>query len=319
MKSGTLRWMADDPYSILGVQRTDDDATIRAAYRKLAKKFHPDVNPGKPEAADRFKAIASAYDLLSDKDKRARFDRGEIDAAGNERPPPRPQYRDFADAAGRDKYRAESGFAPEDLEDILSQAFGGSGGPFGGAAGGRSRRGFDMRGSDAQYGLTIGFVDAAAGTTRRITLPDGRTLDVTIPAGMEDGQTLRLKGQGHPGIGNGPPGDALVEIAVAPHPFFRREGKDIVVTLPVTIKEAVLGATLEVPTVKGAVRLTIPPHSGTGTRLRLRGRGIGPEGHQYVELSVVLPPGDEPALSDFLATWSPAHPFDPRAGMTEET
>lgn len=312
--------MADDPYTILGVQRTDDDRTIRAAYRKLAKKFHPDVNPGKPEAADRFKAIATAYDLLSDKEKRARYDRGEIDATGNERAPPRPHYRDFGDTGGRAGYRGESGFAPEDLEDILSHAFGGGGpfgkggsGPFGG--GGSGRRGFDLAGSDAHYALTIGFVDAATGTTRRITLPDGRALEVTIPAGMEDGQTLRLKGQGHPGIGNGPPGDALVEVSVAPHPYFRREGRDIIVALPVTIQEAVLGASLEVPTIKGKVRLSIPPHSGTGTRLRLRGRGIGSDGHQYVELRVVLPPGDEPALTEFLKNWTPARAFDPRAGM----
>jgi DnaJ-class molecular chaperone len=174
-----------------------------------------------------------------------------------------------------------------------------------------------MRGSDAHYALTVGFVDAAAGTTRRITLPDGRTLDVAIPAGLEDGHTLRLKGQGNPGIGDGPPGDALVEITVAPHPRFRREGDDIILTLPVSVKEAVLGATIEVPTIKGAVRLSIPANSGTGTRLRLRGRGIGGKGHQYVELQVVLPPGDEPALSAFLRDWAPAHPFDPRADMKE--
>ncbi len=306
--------MADDPYTVLGVQRTDDEATIRAAYRKLAKKFHPDVNPGKPEAAERFKAIASAYDLLSDADKRARYDRGEIDASGNERPPPQYTYRDFGDAGGREKYRADGEFAAEDLEDILAQAFGRGGSPGGG---GRSRRPFTMRGGDAHYALTVGFVDAAAGTTRRITLPDGRTLDVTIPAGLEDGHVLRLKGQGNPGIGGGPPGDALVEITVAPHPRFRREGDDIVLTLPVSIKEAVLGASLEVPTIKGTVRVSVPANSGTGTRLRLRGRGIAGKGHQYVELQVVLPPGDEPALAAFLRDWTPAHPFDPRAGLEE--
>ena len=308
--------MADDPYTTLGVQRTDDEATIRAAYRKLAKKFHPDVNPGKPEAAERFKAIASAYDLLSDADKRARFDRGEIDASGNERAPPRPSYRDFGDIGGREKYRADSGFAAEDLEDILAQAFSGRG-PFGGAGGSR-RSSFNMRGSDAHYALTVSFMDAAAGTTRRITLPDGRTLDVTIPAGLEDGHTLRLKGQGNPGIGDGPPGDALVEITVAPHPRFRREGDDIVLKLPVSIKEAVLGASLEVPTIKGTVRVSVPANSGTGTRLRLRGRGIGGKGHQYVELEVVLPPADEPKLTAFLRDWIPAHPFDPRAGLKED-
>ncbi|HTI81173.1 MAG TPA: DnaJ C-terminal domain-containing protein [Acetobacteraceae bacterium] len=303
-----------DPYEILGVQKTDSDAAIRSAYRKLAKRFHPDVNPGKPEAADRFKEISVAYDLLGDKDKRARYDRGEIDASGNEVPPQRPFYRDFGDAAGREKYRSDAGFDQADLEDILAQAFGGrapGGGP-GGPGGGRR---FSMRGQDAQYHLTLDFLDAVNGTTRRVTLPDGRTLDVKIPAGVNDGQVIRLKGQGMPGIGDGAPGDALVEVAVAPHPVFKREGDDIIVALPVTLQEAVLGASLEVPTIKGPVRLTIPPNSGRGTRLRLRGRGIEGRGHQFVELHPVVPPSDEPELAEFLKTWKPRHPIDPRAGI----
>ena len=188
---------------------------------------------------------------------------------------------------------------PEDLESIFAHAFG-SGGARSGATGGRR---FSARGSDAHYTLTVSFLDAANGTTRRITLPEGRTLDVRIPAGVHDGHILRLKGQGMSGLGDGPPGDALVEIVVAPHPLFRREGDDIIVELPVTIQEAVLGATLEVPTIKGKVRLTIPPNSGTGTRLRLRGRGIH-QGHQFVQLHVVLPPAEEPELAEFLKTGS---------------
>jgi DnaJ-class molecular chaperone len=300
-----------DPYEILGVRKTDSDAVIRAAYRKLAKRHHPDVNPGRPEAAERFKEISAAYDLLSDKDKRARYDRGEIDAAGNEVPPQRPFYRDFGDAAGREKYRAEAGFDPEDLESIFSQAFGGRANRAGG-------RRFSMRGQDAQYELTLDFLDAVNGTTRRVTLPDGRTLDVRIPPGVRDGQTIRLKGQGMRGIGDGEPGDALVEIAIAPHPVFRREGDDIIVKLPVTLQEAVLGTTLEVPTIKGPVRLTVPPNSGRGTRLRLRGRGIEGRGHQFVELHPVLPPAEEPELAAFLKTWKPRHPIDPRAKMETE-
>lgn len=295
----------ENPYEVLGVQRDASQSAIRAAYRKLAKKYHPDVNPGKPEAADRFKSISAAYDLLSDADKRARFDRGEIDASGQERPQPRYTYRDFGDATGRQKYRSEGSFETDDLDSFFAQAFGE-----------RGRRGFNVRGSDARYSLTVSFLEAVNGTTRRITLPDGRTLDVTIPAGLRDGHILRLKGQGMPGTGDGPPGDALVEVTVAPHPRFRREGNDIILTLPVTIREAVLGASLEVPTIKGPVRVTIPPNSGTGTRLRLRGRGIG-GGHQYVELQVVLPPGEEPALAEFLKNWQPAHRFDPRAGQEE--
>jgi DnaJ-class molecular chaperone len=299
-----------DPYETLGVQKTDSEAAIRSAYRKLAKRHHPDVNPGKPEAAERFKEISAAYDILSDKDKRARYDRGEIDASGNEVPPQRPFYRDFGDAAGREKYRADAGFDPEDLESIFAQAFGGRAG----TGGGGGRR-FSMRGQDARYQLTLDFLDAVNGTTRRVTLPDGRTLDVRIPPGVRDGQIIRLKGQGMPGIGDGAPGDALVEVTVAPHPVFRREGDDIIVELPVTLQEAVLGTTLEVPTIKGAVRLTIPPNSGRGTRLRLRGRGIDGKGHQFVELVPVLPPADEPELAEFLKTWKPRHPTDPRADM----
>ena len=299
-----------DPYEILGVQKTDSDAAIRSAYRKLAKRFHPDVNPGKPEAAERFKEISAAYDLLGDKDKRARYDRGEIDASGNEVPPQRPFYHEYGDTAGREKYRSDAGFDQADLEDILAQAFGGRA-----PGGGRGGRRFSMRGQDAQYHLTLDFLDAVNGTTRRVTLPDGRTLDVKIPAGVHDGQIIRLKGQGMPGIGDGAPGDALVEVSVAPHPVFKREGDDIIVELPVTLQEAVLGATLEVPTIKGRVRLTIPPNSGRGTRLRLRGRGIEGRGHQFVELNPVLLPAEEPELAEFLKTWKPRHPVDPRAGM----
>jgi DnaJ-class molecular chaperone len=305
--------MADDPYQLLGLQRGATEAEIRAAYRKLAKRYHPDLNPGKPEAAERFKQINAANDLLSDPEKRARYDRGEIDAAGNETAPQRPFYREYADAQGRQKYRASSGnIDPEDLESIFAQAFGAQN--FG-SAGGRGARQFSFRGQDEHYTLTISFLDAVNGTTRRLAMPDGRTLDVRIPAGVQDGHVLRLKGQGGPGIGEGQPGDALVEVAIAPHKLFHREGEDIILELPVTIQEAVLGAALEVPTIKGRVRVTIPPGSGSGTRLRLRGRGVGGQGHQYVELKVVLPPGNEPALADFLRDWKPQHPFDPRADL----
>jgi DnaJ-class molecular chaperone len=291
-----------DPYEILGVQPSDSDAAIRAAYRKLAKRHHPDLNPGKPEAAERFKEISSAYDLLSDADKRAKFDRGEIDAEGHELHPERQFYRDFRDAPGHERYQTAGGFTQDDIESFFSQAFGAGHGNV------------KARGSDAHYGLTLGFVDAANGTSRRVSLPGGRSLDVRIPPGTEDGHVLRLKGQGLPGLGGGPPGDALIEIAVAPHPFLRREGDDVIIELPVTVQEAVLGATLEVPTIKGKVRLTVPPGSGTGTRLRLRGRGIR-QGHQFVDLRVVLPPGDEPELAAFLKDWKPRKAFDPRTGM----
>ncbi len=294
----------DDPYKTLGVERSASAEAIRAAYRKLAKRYHPDLNPGKKDAEERFKAIASAYDLLSDAEKRGRFDRGEIDASGAERPSERRFYRDFGDEGHRAKYRSEQAFSPDDLESIFGQAF-------------RDRfgqGGFTARGPDAHYTLAVDFLDAANGTVRRLGLPDGRTLDVTVPAGLKDGQVLRLKGQGLPGLGEGPPGDALIEVRVAPHPLFRREGDDVLIELPVTLKEAVLGAKVQVPTIRGPVSLAIPPHSTSGTRLRLKGRGIG-GGHQYAVLKVALPPGAEPALAEFLKSWEPRHAYDPRKGM----
>jgi DnaJ-class molecular chaperone len=295
-----------DPYEILGVQRTADEAAIRAAYRKLAKKHHPDVNPGKPDAATRFGEISSAYDLLSDKDKRAKFDRGEIDAEGHEVHQQRQYYRD---APGRERYEtAGGGFSQEDLEAFMAQAFGRTGQRSDWGA-----TGHPMRGRDMQYSLTVSFVDAATGTTRRLSLPDGKTLDVRIPPGTEDGHVLRLRGQGGPGFNGAAAGDALIEITVAPDPRFHRDGDDIVTDVPVSLKEAVLGTSLEVPTIHGPVRVSVPPGSGTGTRLRLRGKGIR-KGHQFVQVNVLVPPGDEPELAEFLKTWTPRKEVNPREG-----
>jgi len=302
-----------DPYQVLGVAKDASAAAIRAAYRKLAKRHHPDLNPGKPEAAERFKEIAAANEILSDPDKRARFDRGEIDATGAEKPPERSFYRDFAEGAGADgRYSSGGNIDPSELEEMLAQMFRARGGGTAGAAGGGGR--FSMRGSDAYYQLGVDFLEAANGAHRRVGRGDGRVLDITIPPGSRDGDAIRVKGQGNPGLGDGKPGDAVVELNVNPHPLFSREGNDIVLDLPVTLKEAVLGATIEVPTIKGRVNLRIPPHSGSGTRLRLRDRGIQ-GGHQYVVLKLVLPPSDEPELSQFLEGWTPKHRFDPRAGM----
>ncbi len=307
-----------DPYEILGLTRSATAAEIRSAYRKLAKQHHPDLNPGKPDAEARFKAITAAHALLADPEKRARFDRGEIDASGNERAPERPFYRDFGDDAGRRKYRPDQGygpgpgfdqdFDPADLESILAQAFAT-----------RGERGFRRRGADAQYSLRVSFLDAVNGTVSRVTLPDGRVLDVSVPAGVEDGQVLRLKGQGQPGPSDAPSGqaiagDALITITIAPHPFFRRAGSDVLLELPVTLKEAALGAKVDVPTPKGPVSLTIPPNSSSGTKLRLKGRGIA-GGHLYVTLKLMLPAEADPELAAFLAGWTPRQPFDPRQGM----
>jgi DnaJ-class molecular chaperone len=292
----------DDPYKILGVERDAAEGAIQKAYRKLAKLHHPDLNPGKPEAEAKFKQISAAYALLSDPEKRARFDRGEIDAEGAEQAP-RGFYRDHGDRAGRSKYQSQPPYGDEDLESFFRNAFGQG-----------ARGGFAMRGGDLHFTLSVGFVEAAKGAVKRITLPGGGSLDVTLPAGIADGQILRLKGKGEPGMGDGLAGDALIEITVKPHRFFRREGKDVIVDLPVTIQEAVVGAKVRVPTIDGPVNLTIAPRSNSGTRLRLKGRGIA-GGHQFVELRIVLPPNEEPELAAFLAAWQPAHPFDPRAGM----
>jgi DnaJ-class molecular chaperone len=295
-----------DPYEILGVQRTADEAAIRAAYRKLAKKHHPDVNPDKSDAAARFGEISSAHELLSDKDKRARFDRGEIDAEGHEVHQQQRQY--YRDTPGSERYETAGGFSQEDLEAFFAQQFGQAGQRSDWGATGRTRRGRDM-----QYSLTVSFVDAAGGTTRRLALPEGKTLDVRIPPGTDDGHVLRLRGQGGPGFNGAPAGDALIEITVAPDPRFHRDGDDIIADVAVSLKEAVLGASLEVPTIHGPVRVSFPAGSGTGTRLRLRGKGIR-QGHQFVQLQVVVPPGDEPELAEFLKSWTPRSEFSPRGG-----
>ena len=298
-----------DPYQLLGVARDADQETIKKAFRKLAKKLHPDLNPGNKKVEQEFKEINAAYDLLSDPQKRARFDRGEIDASGAERPE-RSFYRAYAEGGGNAKYR-EAEFGEFSAEDILSELFG---------RGRRNRQPPRMRGEDVSYTLTVSFVDAANGAKKRVTLADGKTLDVTIPPGTEHGQTLRLKGQGMPGVGGGPAGDAYVEIHVEPHAFFTRKDSNVHLEVPVTLPEAVLGASLTVPTVDGKVSIKVPPGSNTGTTLRLKGRGIvdrksGQRGDQYVTLKVVLPERPDPELAQFLERWSATHGYDPRSKL----
>jgi DnaJ-class molecular chaperone len=303
------------PYDVLGVKKDASAEQIRKAYRKLAKQFHPDLNPGKPAAEARFKEISAAYDLLSDPEKRARYDRGEIDETGAERP--RTYYREYAEGAEGRRYDPEGGIDIGDLDDLFA-AFGGR---TRGARGRGGRGGFAMRGGDRQYTLSIDFVEAATGARKRLSLSPEEALDVTIPAGIEDGQVLRLRGKGGPGLGGGAAGDALIEVHVRPHPLFRRVGNDIHVELPVSLAEAVLGARVPVPTVSGPVTMTIPKGSDTGTQLRLRGRGIQrgqsggqASGDQYVTLKVVIGAADDPDLAKFLEDWAPRHPVDPRRG-----
>jgi DnaJ-class molecular chaperone len=306
-----------DPYSTLGVARGASEKDIKSAYRKLAKELHPDRNTDNPKAAERFSEVTRAYDLLSDKDKRAKFDRGEIDAEGN---PAHPfgaggfggGFRGQPGAGGGRAYTAQDfeGFGGEsvDLGDIFEGLFGGRAGgagasPFGGAR--AQRRPPPPRGANVQYRLRVPFVDAATGKDQRITLADGKTIDLKLPQGVEDGTQMRIKGKGE----NGPagPGDALITIEVQGHAFFRREGDDVRIELPVTLDEAVNGAKVKVPTVDGAVMLTVAPGSSTGKVLRLKGKGFvrkgGGRGDQLVTLEVDLPE-DDAELRKRLEGWS---------------
>ncbi len=305
---------ARNPYEVLGVKKEATADELRTAYRALAKKHHPDLNPGNKQAEARFKEISAAYELLSDADKRARFDRGEIDESGNEKPRAY-AYQDFAEGAPGAKYRTSpENMAPEDLDDLFS--FFGRGG-FGQGGGGAHGEGttIRMRGGDRQYALTVDFLDAVNGAKQRLELAPGKSLDVTIPAGVRDGQVLRLAGQGSPGLGGGPAGDALIEIHIAPHALFRREGEDIHLDLPVTLGEAVLGGRVTVPTPTGPVTMTVPPRSNTGTVLRLRGKGVAGKGDELVTLKVVLPSEGDAELDTFLKEWAAKHAYDPRKGM----
>ncbi len=298
---------ARNPYEVLGVKKDATEAEIRRVYRNLAKQHHPDLNPGNKQAEARFKEISAAYDLLSDKEKRARYDRGEIDESGAERPRAY-SYQDFAGGAPGAKYQGAEGMAPEDLDDLFA-FFSRGQGRRGGTGTNR------MRGADRHYGLTVDFLDSVNGARRRLELGPGKSLDVSIPPGVRDGQVLRLAGQGDPGIGGAANGDALIEIAVAPHAFFRRDGDDIRLDLPVTLAEAMHGGKVAVPTPSGTVTMTIPPASNSGTILRLRGKGVGGRGDALVTLKLVLPDKLDAELSGFLKEWEEKHPYDPRKGV----
>lgn len=308
--------MATNPYETLGVSRTATQDEIRTAFRKTAKKNHPDLNPGDTAAEDRFKAANAANEILSEPERRAKFDRGEIDAAGQERQAQRPDrqyYRDFAQGSAGARYGASGGAAgldPDDLGDIFGEYFS-SREP----GGSRPRKGADRR-----YRLEVPFLSAINGATERLTLPAGETVDVRIPAGIEDGQALRLRGKGDPGRNGGPDGDALIEIGIGAHKSFRRVGRNVELDLPVTVAEVVLGSRVAVPTPRGEVNLTIAAGSEAGARLRLRGRGVAEAGStaagdMFVTLTLVAGPRDE-ALETALREWQERHPdFDPREAL----
>jgi len=306
-----------DLYSRLGIARGADDAAIKKAYRKLAKELHPDRNQDNPNAAERFAEVTSAYDLLSDKDKRAQYDRGEIDDNGN----PKMPYGFGGGGGGQGGFRHGQGganfeFGEADLGDIFSGIFGGGargrGGPGAGFAGfgGRAAR----KGADVGYRLQVAFEEAAALKPQRVTLSSGRTIDLKLPAGVENGTQMRLSGQGEEGPGG--KGDAIVTIEIRPHRFFKRDGDDVRLDLPISLTEAVKGGPVKVPTVESAVMLTVPAGSSSGKTLRLKGRGFhkkgGGRGDQLVTLMIDIP-NDDAALKAFVEGW--AGGGNPRAGL----
>lgn len=307
-----------DPYEVLGVSKKATEAEIKKAFRTLAKKHHPDTHANDPIAVKRFQEIGSAYEILGDKEKRAQYDRGEIDAAGQPKgfdPGAHGfggNFRGRAGAQGRGpgsfEWRSDgAGFSAEDVfADIL------------GGFGGGKRRSHPSKGADIQLATTVSLQEAAQGGVRRVILGDGRQLEVRIPAGVKDGQQIRLRGQGAPGERGGPPGDALIAIEIVAHPYLERDGRNLKMDLPITLKEAVLGAKVAVPTLTGEVNLTLPPHSNTGQVLRLKGKGlpsggIEAAGDLYVRLVVTLPDGVDPKLDAFIKGWDTS--YDPRAKL----
>jgi DnaJ-class molecular chaperone len=304
-----------DPYSVLGLAKSASAAEIKSAFRKLAKKYHPDQSK-EPKAKERFAEVGQAYEIVGDEKKRAAYDRGEIDAEGK---PKAPQFEGFNAGPGgfRNFHFDFGGGGPGDPghgidPDIFAEMFGG---------GMKSRAKPPQRGQDVAVSVTVPLAQVATGGDVRVALPTGKTLDVTAPIGFEDGRTIRLRGQGEPGVRNGPPGDALVTLRYAPHPLFKVEGRDLRLDLPIALYEAVLGAKVRTPTLSGAVEITVPANTSSGRVLRLRGKGLPGSGEAaagdlFLTLRIALPAAEDADLAELMREWRDQKPYDPRAGMS---
>jgi DnaJ-class molecular chaperone len=314
-----------DPYEVLGVPRGANAAAIKSAYRKLAKKHHPDANKNDPKAAARFAELNSANEIIGDEDKRQQFDRGEIDADG------KPRFQGFpggggpgagARAGGFETHTFRSGGAGGGFEDILNSMFGAAtarGARGGGAGGGGARFEFDPGTMavdlDLAVSMTVSLEEAVKGGEKRVRLPTGKELNVKIPPGVVAGQQIRLKGQGETAPGH-PPGDLLITVSIAPHPFFKVEGSDLRLDLPVTLYEAVLGGKVRVPTLGSAVELSIPKNTSSGRTFRLKGKGLpktGGSGDLLVTTRIMLPDGNNAELEALMQKWRDTHPYNPRS------
>ncbi len=325
-----------DPYDVLGVPKNASQDAIKSAFRRLAKKLHPDANKNDKRAASKFAELNAAYEIVGDEDKRRAFDRGEIDAEG------KPRFQGFEGFGGRRgpgaggfegfggggfqqrTWRTAGGFGGGGIDEILKEMFGNMRGGGGGrrtqfeAADFGDFGGGPVPGRDVTGAVTITLPEAARGTSRRVHLPTGKDVEVKIPAGLADGQTIRLKGQGMPGDG-GPAGDALITVSIAPHPVFKRDGNDLRLDLPVTLYEAVLGAKVRVPTLDGAVELAIPPGTSSGRTFRLKGKGMpskGATGDLYASVRIVLPARSDPELEELMRKRRDQHPYDPRRDIS---
>jgi DnaJ-class molecular chaperone len=324
MENSTMR----DPYEVLGVGRNADAATIKSAFRKLAKKLHPDANKNDPKSAQRFAEVNSAYEILGEEAKRKAFDRGEIDAEGKPRfsgfegfGRPRGAGRAAPDFDGAFSFgsggfrqsRGRRGTGFDNIEDVLSSVFGSMAGGARGHARGFEPEDFETASSDVTAEVTITLAEAARGGSRRVHLPTGKEVDVKIPAGLTDGRQIRLKGQGLAGPGG--VGDALITIRIAPHPFLKLDGTDLRVDLPITLYEAVLGAKVRVPTLDGAVELNVPAGTSGGRTFRIRGKGMPAEGRKgdlYATMQIVLPEKGDSGLDELMREWRDRKPYDPR-------